>query len=283
MPTVAEKLNEAAALLRESGIVDSRREAASIVGAALGRDRTFLIAHPEYSLTASEIQKAEEFVMRRASREPLQYISGVQEFYGLEFEVTPDVLIPRPETEMVVERAIGILQTSRGGDSVCDVGTGSGCIVISILHHLRDVRGVGLDISPDALSIARRNAAKHGVNDRLELRESDLLSGAAGERFSVIVSNPPYVPADHIAGLQAEVRDFEPRTALTDGHNGLSIISRLIEEAPRFLNSRGHLLLEIGFDQSEKVVEMFDPARWGPAEVFEDLQSIPRLVSARLN
>ena len=282
MPTVAEKLNEAATLLRESGVVESRREAASIVGKALDRDRTFLIAHPEYSLTILEVEQVDAFVKRRAMREPLQYISGIQEFYGLEFEVTPDVLIPRPETELIVGRAIDILQTS-GADFVCDVGTGSGCIIISILYQLAGVHGVGLDISSRALKVARRNASKHEVSGRLELRESDLFSSITGERFGVIVSNPPYVPAADIAGLQPEVRDFEPHLALTDGGEGLSIIRRLIEEAPKFLKAGGHLLLEIGFDQSGDVVDMFDRVQWDQPQLFPDLQGIPRMVSTRLN
>jgi release factor glutamine methyltransferase len=281
MPSIAESLINAESVLAESGVAEPRREAMSLLMLAIKKDKAFIYARPEHPLAPEEVELLRAYLERRASREPLQYISGVQEFYGLEFEVTPDVLIPRPETEMVVERAIDILRLS-GGGSVCDVGTGSGCIVISILHELLQARGVGLDISRDALQVARRNAEKHGPSERLELLESDLFSVLTDQKFDLIVSNPPYVPVRDMAGLQAEVRDFEPHGALTDGSDGLSIVRRIIHDAPQFLVHNGHLILEIGFDQSEKVIAMFDPAVWFPPELYPDLQGIPRLVSARM-
>ena len=281
MPTIAEKIKAAEQVLHESGIVDPRREAKSLIAAALKRDATFLIAHPEHVLEAADERIVDEFVTRRASHEPFQYISGIQEFFGLDFEVTPDVLIPRPETEMIVEHALEVLKASRGG-SVCDIGTGSGCIPISILHKLTSVRACGLDISKNALKVARSNAEKHNVSTRLALLESDLFGALDEEKFDLIVSNPPYVPAEDIAGLQAEVRDFEPHIALTDRADGLSIIRRIVNEAPHFLARGGRLLMEIGFNQSIKVAEMFDADRWLEPELFPDLQGIPRLVSARL-
>jgi release factor glutamine methyltransferase len=173
MAAISEELKAAEIVLRESGVAEPRREAMSLLMLATQKDKTFLYARPEYELTSDEAAAFDSFLKRRASREPLQYISGRQEFYGLDFEVNSDVLIPRPETEMVVERALEILQASNGG-SVCDVGTGSGCIPISILHQLTSVRAYGLDVSPQALRVARRNAEKHNVGSRLELLRSDI-------------------------------------------------------------------------------------------------------------
>jgi release factor glutamine methyltransferase len=223
----------------------------------------------------------DEFVGRRASHEPFQYISGIQEFYGLEYEVTPDVLIPRPETEMVVERALELIGT-HGFTSFCEVGIGSGCIAVSILYHAKASRAVGLDISRAALSVAQRNSEKHHVDERLMLLESDVFRALTDQKFALIVSNPPYVPVQDIEGLQAEVRDHEPPVALTDDADGLSIIRRIVGGAPGFLESDGFLLVEIGFDQSEKVAAMFDPLVWQAPELLPDLQGIPRLVCSGL-
>ena len=281
MPRLSEKLDQAAETLRASGVPDARRDAVSLLSFVTKKDKAFFYAHPEHIITDAESELLDSLVHRRASREPLQHITGVQEFYGLEFAVTPHVLIPRPETEMLVERAIELLDE---GDNFCEVGVGSGCISVSILVHRRAAKATGLDASPDALAVARRNAETHGVIDRLTLRESDVF-GAVNreERFPMIVSNPPYVPVRDIDGLQAEVRHFEPHLALTDGGDGLTIIRRIVFEAPTFLQPAGHLLMEIGFDQSEPVRAMFDAAVWQRVEFAPDLQGIPRLVIARLN
>ena len=281
MTSIAESLSIAEAALATSGVAEPRREAISLITLATRKDKSFVYARPEYELTSDELSTFHSFVQRRSAREPLQYISGLQEFYGLDFEVTTDVLIPRPETEMVVERAIDLL---RGSESArfCDVGTGSGCIAIAILHELPYVHAVALDVSTNALQIAQRNAERHKVSGRLKLMESDVFGSLAAEEFDLIVSNPPYVPRQDMDGLQPEVRDHEPHLALTDGSDGLSIVRRIVAEAPRFLVSGGNLVLEIGFDQSNRVVEMFDSAVWRTSELFPDLQGIPRLVSARL-
>ena len=281
MSSIKELITRAESTLAASGIAEPRREAMSLLALALQQDKTFLYARPEYVPSTSEIALFDSFLERRSRREPLQYISGVQEFYGLEFDVTPDVLIPRPETELLVEESLKILRET-GGDGICEVGTGSGCIVVSILKELSNVTAVGLDRSSDALKIARRNSEKHGVGGRLELIESDVFDALSNEKFDVIISNPPYVPAVDINGLQPEVRDFEPHLALTDDLDGLSIIRRIVEGSPRFLKSRGHLVMEIGFNQSPAVVKMFDRSRWTAPELAPDLQGIPRIVSARL-
>ena len=281
MVSIAESLNDAERALAESGVAEPRRESVSLLARALQRDKTFLYTYPERELSESEENLFDSFLRRRAAREPFQYITGVQEFYGLEFEVTPDVLIPRPETEMVVEEAVKILG-STDAPSFCEVGIGSGCIAISILHQIKSATALGLDVSAAALLVARRNSTEHGVAERLALVESDVFASLEMSFFDAIVSNPPYVPLKDLGGLQAEVRDFEPQVALTDGADGLSIVRQIIDGAPNFLRQDGSLLLEIGFDQSERVAAMFAADVWQPPEFLPDLQGIPRLVHARL-
>lgn len=282
MPTVAELLRAAEERLSENDIPDARREAASLLCLALIRDRAFLIAHPEYEITESENELFQSVVHRRAEREPFHYITGVKEFYGLEFAVSPAVLIPRPETEMLVERAIGLLIGSKQR-SFCEVGVGSGCISIATLSNVLNASAVGLDVSREALGVARRNAAANNVANRLDLRESDVFASLAeDERFDLIVSNPPYVPAPDLNGLQREVRDYEPWVALTDGNDGLSIIRSIVARSPQFLKPGGVLMFEFGMGQAEDVQAMFSPEIWQSAQVENDLQGIPRMIMADL-
>ncbi len=280
MPNIAERLREASGTLHSSGIIQSRREAYLLLALALKKDKTFLIAHPEYELSGEEEKRFKDFLIRRASREPFQYIAGKQEFYGLDFATTKDVLIPRPETELIVETAIEILRAKRNLN-FCEVGIGSGCIAVSILHKIKTARAIGLDISPKALEIAAGNAATHEVSNRLELKISDVFEVLQNEKFDLIISNPPYIPSKEIKNLQAEVRDFEPIIALTDSDDGLSIIEKIIVESPKFLNKEGFLLLEIGFGQADKVREIFEPEIWRVVEILPDLQGIPRMVKAQ--
>lgn len=281
--SIAEAVREAAEALRLSGVPEARREAASLLSHSIARDHTFLLTHPEHTLAPSDISRLRSLVERRAAGEPLQYITGRQEFYGLEFEVTPDVLIPRPETELLVETALHLLDTGDVPPLVCDVGTGTGCISIAILHERAEARAAGLDISTRALRVAARNAARHGVCARLKLIASDCFAALdfTQPRFTMIVSNPPYVAEDALAGLQREVRDYEPRVALTPGGDGLRIIRRLLEDAPRLLLQGGHLLLEIGFDQHAAINELIDARVWTLLDIHRDLQGIPRIVALR--
>jgi release factor glutamine methyltransferase len=284
--TIADALREASERLRVSGVADARREAGSLLSHALGRDRTFLITHADESLTAERLHSYRSLVGRRAAGEPLQYIKGSQEFYGLDFEVNENVLIPRPETELLVETALELLN---GTDSplVCDVGTGSGCIAVSLLHERRDARAVALDVSPAALEVAARNAARNGVADRIDFLVSDCFDALASNehgdsRFDLIASNPPYIAEDDLEGLQREVREHEPRAALTPGGDGLSVIRRLVSESPRYLKPGGHLLVEIGFNQHERVAALLDPRVWTLLGIHPDLQGIPRTAALRL-
>lgn len=285
--TIADALREAAARLRDGGVAEPRREAVTLLSHALGRDRAFLVTHADDDLEAARLAGFRALVARRAAGEPFQYIAGRQEFYGLEFEVTPDVLIPRPETELLVEEALKLLE---GSDAplVCDVGTGSGCIAVTLLHERAEARGFALDISPAALAVAARNAARNGVDERLRLLVSDCFEALRsdeheGTRFDLIASNPPYIAEADVEELQKEVREHEPRVALTPGGDGLAVVRRLVTEAPRFLKPGGHLLVEIGFGQHEQVASLIDPAVWRLLDIHRDLQGIPRTVALRLS
>ena len=281
--SIARAIVEAAQILRQAGVPEARREAASLLEHITGHDRTFLTTHAETALKLSDVRRLRELVERRAAGEPLQYIKGYQEFYGLDFEVTPDVLIPRPETELLVEKALELLDKMAQPARICDVGTGSGCIPITILHERPTAQAVASDISLPALRVAAHNAARHNVRERLDLVASDCFSALDSQqaRFSMIVSNPPYITEDALAGLQREVRDHEPRVALTPGGDGLRIIRNLVLDAPRFLDSGGYLLMEIGFDQHEAVRELLDSDVWELSDIHKDLQGIPRTVALK--
>ena len=269
-------LNKAAQKLQQAGVEEPRREAASLLVYVLQKDTAFLIAHPEYDLAANQKLLFESCVRRRAKREPFQYIVGRQEFYGLEFDVTPDVLIPRPETEILVEEAINILSLLEN-PRFCEVGVGSGCISVAILANVRSATAVSIDISYAASQVARANATKHKVGGSLTLHRGDVFGNIKGP-FDLIVSNPPYIPSGDIKSLQAEVRDFEPSVALDGGEDGLYIIKSIIRESPEFLMPQGFLLLEIGFDQAAKVRELFGHRMWETPEFLPDLQGIPRIL-----
>ena len=265
-------------MLEGGGVPEARREAGSLLSFVLGKDRTFLISHAEDPVDDGSVGQLRDFVERRAAGEPLQYITGMQDFYGREFRVTPDVLIPRPETELLVEAALEVIDTRDA--FICDVGTGSGCIAVTLLCEMPGARAVAVDKSAAALEIAKFNAAKQSVSDRSVFVVSDCFDALDPDdyQFDLIVSNPPYVSASALAGLQREVRDHEPLVALSPGPDGLTVIRRLLTEAPAYLKPNGHLLMEIGFDQGEAVSNLVDNSVWSLLEVRPDLQSIPRIV-----
>jgi len=278
---VEECLRTAAAKLDDAGIENPRFEAASLTALATKRDRTFLIAHPEYELATAERRRFNNLLERRSSRVPFQQLRGSQEFYGLDFEVTPEVLIPRPETETLVEAAIAELQSTDNA-RFCEIGTGSGCISVAMLSNLSDAVAVASDVSETAVEVARRNAKRNGVDARVEFLVSDVFESIKGTDFDAIVTNPPYIAADDIPTLQVEVRDHEPLLALTDGGDGLSIIRRIIADSPARLKANGLLLMEIGHRQSAEVEAMFSRDIWTDVHFLKDLQGIDRTVSARL-
>jgi release factor glutamine methyltransferase len=300
MPTsIAEAILQGAHDLRKAGVPEARREAGSLLVHVIGRDQTFILSHADDPISEEQLEKFRRTLEWRARGKPLQYITGHQVFFGLDFEVTRDVLIPRPETELLVETALKLLSNAEAAPLICDVGTGSGCIAITLLHELRrrhnrpDARAVAIDISAAALAVAERNAARYSVTERISFVVSDCFAaldhrdqGNPGnsprELFDLIVSNPPYVANGAISGLQREVRDFEPRLALEAGVDGLSIISRLLVDAGAFLKTGGHFLFEIGFDQSEAVESLIEPmvsrGAWRLLDIYPDLQGIPRTV-----
>ncbi|MDQ5844348.1 MAG: peptide chain release factor N(5)-glutamine methyltransferase [Acidobacteriota bacterium] len=277
--SIAEAVLQGANKLRKAGVPEARREAGSLLAFALDRDRSFILSHADDEISAEQLEVFREYVEQRGKRKPLQYITGRQEFYGLEFEVTPDVLIPRPETELLIDTTLKLVAQDRAL-VICDVGTGSGCIAVTLLHKLPLARGVAVDLSPAALEVAQRNAARHAVSDRVEFVLSDCFEAldALGS-FDLIVSNPPYVADGALDGLQREVRDFEPRMALEAGADGLSIIRRLVTGAEKFLKPGGHLLFEIGYDQHEAVDQLTERRVWKLLDIHQDLQGIPRTVA----
>lgn len=276
MMTIAEAVLEGANQLRTAGVPEARREAGSLIAHVLQKDTTFVLTRADEPLDTNEIKRFRDYIHERSMGKPLQYITGRQEFYKLEFEVTPDVLIPRPETELVIESA---LKLQPNAELICDVGTGSGCIAITLVYELPQARAVAIDISAAALEVAKRNADRHGVSDRIQFVQSDCFDSLLPTVFDLIVSNPPYVAESAVEGLQREVRDFEPRAALTPGGDGLTIVKKLLDQSPAFLKAEGHLLFEIGFDQHERVEQLIDRSKWKLLDIHQDLQGIPRLVA----
>ena len=281
--SIAEVLREASRILSAAGVPEPHRDAASLLSHILGKDRTFLISHAEDQLDDEVLVQFQSYVERRASGEPLQYIVGIQDFFGREFRVTPEVLIPRPETELLVEAALELVKDSVA--LICDVGTGSGCIAITLLCEMNGARAIALDNSPAALEVAKLNAQRLSVSERIVFLVSDCFGALdrSEHQFDLVVSNPPYVPAAVLSGLQREVRDHEPRVALSPGPDGLTMIRRLLHETPAFLKAGGHLIMEIGFDQGEAVTNLVDEEVWRLVEIKPDLQGIPRIVILRKN
>jgi len=275
--SISDLLREASQALRDAGVPEARREAGSLLSHVIGKDRTFLISHAEDIVAGDDLARFREAVARRASGEPLQYITGVQDFYGREFRVTTDVLIPRPETELLVEAALEVI-AHKPAPLICDVGTGSGCIAITLVCERTDARAVAVDVSAPALAVAEDNSRRHGVSDRMRFTISDCFESVDRTAFDLVVSNPPYVAAAALSGLQREVRDHEPLVALSSGADGLDVIRRLLRDAPAFLKTDGYLIMEIGFDQGEKVQRLINENLWRLDEIRPDLQGIPRIV-----
>jgi release factor glutamine methyltransferase len=267
-------LNTAAERLHD--LPSARRDAELLLMRAAGRDRAWLMTHADAELTAEQISKFEGWVARRVRQEPVQYILGETEFYGLALRVTPDVLIPRPETEHLVEAVLARVSHD-AVVRICDLGTGSGAIAVALAHALPRAEVTALDISVVALEIAKENAARHGVGGRIRFVESDLLSAVRSERFDVVVSNPPYVRDDEV--LEMQVREFEPRGALFAGATGLEVYERLIPEAREALVPGGWLLMEIGHGQRDAVANLLRD--WDGVEFVTDLQGIPRVAIAQ--
>lgn len=253
-----------------------------------GRDRAWIYAHPEAELSDAAARQFFELIARRASGVPTQYLTGKQEFWGMEFEVTPAVLIPRPETEHVIEAALARLGERREGKQggslrIADVGTGSGCIAVALAKELPDAHVIATDISSAALEVARRNAQRHGVTQRVRFVECDLLSAqeCVSAKFDLIASNPPYVGRTEEYELAREVREHEPEQALFGGATGTEIYARLIAQSANTLRAGDSLVVEIGYGADEHVRAMLNDTLWNDVRVTNDLAAIARVISAR--
>ena len=273
--TVQTALLQGAKLFEEERIGAPRLTAEVLLAYALHRDRTYLYSHPEHELSEIEWLHYGRYLHERLNGKPTQYITKTQEFYGRPFHVTPDVLIPRPETEHVIEVALAL---GKGARRYLDIGCGSGAIAVTLqLETGAEVWGT--DISVAALETAAGNAARLGA--RVVLVACDLDSAIADHSIDVVVSNPPYVPSAELAGLSREIREHEPHWALTSGPTGFEIYQRLIAGAPRVLRAGGQLILELGYNSSDRVLELL-AGRFENIQLTSDLAGIPRVVSCRL-
>jgi release factor glutamine methyltransferase len=308
-------LREAMTRLESAAVPSHALAAELLLMHALNRDRTSLYTHPEDEIPAASLEKFQALITERASGTPTQYLTGKQEFWGLEFEVTPAVLIPRPETEHVIEVILERLGSAGKNVplQIADVGTGSGCIAVALVHELPQAQIIATDISSAALEVAQRNAERHGVADRIQFIESNLFELLRNEgtlstqrrenrpdagspdknagwqpalrnqtpQFDVIVSNPPYIPLGAGPQLQREVRGHEPAIALFAGEDGLAIYAPLILEAAQFLKERGLLVLELGHNSLPGVMQILERSgAWTEIRVTKDLAGIPRVISA---
>jgi release factor glutamine methyltransferase len=253
-----------------------RRDAELILAHLLGWDQAALLTHPERVLSPAEADQFESMLRRRTASEPVQYITGVQEFFGLPFEVSPDVLIPRPETEHLVEAVLGRF-SREASPRIVDVGTGSGAIAVALAHAIPRSRVTAVDLSSAALQVAQRNAERHGVLEQLTLLQSDLLESVNAVDFDVVVSNPPYIADGEV--LEPQVFNYEPRSALYAGPTGLEVYQRLIPQARKVLKPHGWLMLEIGYGQSPSLLKLLSD--WNEVSFLDDLQGIPRVVQAK--
>ena len=268
-----------------SQVARARRDAEVLLLLALQRklpdvNRAWLIAHQDDTVAPEAVSGLRAMLDRRIAGEPMQYISGETEFRGLPFLVNRHVLIPRPETEHLVEKVVALAAEFRR-PRILDVGTGSGAIAISIRHACPDAIVTATEISEPALDLARRNAERLGFTKRVRFLQGDLLAPVAGERFDIIVSNPPYVPERDRASLSVEVRDYEPAQALFAGEDGLAIYRRLIPAAFGALAPGGFLAMEIGFGQEFAIAALLAASRFTQIEFTTDLQGIPRVASAQ--
>ena len=281
MATPYERLAAARDRLVAAGIPahDAAFDAEVLARHALGWDRATLLARGRDPEPHGFDRRFDALVERRIQREPVAQITGVREFWGLEFEVTRDVLVPRPETEIIVEEALLFAREQRC-ETVIDVGTGSGCVAIAIAHELPGVHVLAVDVSEAALAVAQRNADRLGVASRMTFQQADVLSGI-DRTVDLIVSNPPYLRSGDEPALQPEVARFEPRHALFGGPDGLDVINRVLVEARSRLNPGGRLVIEFGLGQDAAVRETAAAAGWDVVRVRSDLQGIPRTILLR--
>ena len=283
--TIIETINKAATRLQAHQVDNARRDAELLLCHILGRDRAWLLAHIQDGIDDQSLRQYERTIDRRAVREPLQYITGRQEFFGLPFKVNADVLIPRPETEYVVEAALKAVSMTLS-PVIIDLCTGSGCIAISLAKELLKAQVFATDRSEQALVVAQENARMNQVADRIRFLSGDLFAPFAELDFhgkvDVIATNPPYIPAGDLASLQPEVRDFEPEMALIAGPEGTEIATAIIQQAPTFLKQSGTLIMEMGIGQTAALSSIVNNSgNYRSLEIVKDLAGIERVLVAR--
>jgi release factor glutamine methyltransferase len=270
-------------LLVANDVPSPRLNAELLLMFVLGRERAYLYAHPERELSAEEQYRYDQVIQERAQGCPTQYITGHQEFWGLDLLVSPAVLIPRPETEHVVETVLELVKELPldpvGKLRIVDIGTGSGCIALAVASELPQAEVHASDVSPEALEIARVNAARFALDLRIRFLKSDLLAAYPRDTFDFVVSNPPYVGELEADKVQKQVREYEPRIAVFSGQEGLDVYRRLIPQAQAALKPGGWLVMEIGFSSEASVKELL--TGWEDVRVTPDLQGIPRVIAAR--
>ena len=286
MKTIHQILLDAVNILKQNNVQTPRLDAEVILAHLLGWDRIDLITRSREVLDQDLEREYYHFIQEREAGKPVQYITGQQEFMGLNFKVTPDVLIPRPDTEILVETAIKEAGTMEPPLTIVDVGTGSGAISISLAHYIKGAHIHSIDISPKALGVAMENARLHSLEHRVTFYQGDLfdpIDDLLRSRVDLLVSNPPYIPTHQIPNLQREVRYYEPTLALDGGEDGLDYYRRIIQEGEKFLSPRGCLILEIGHDQGARVAELLKcKKRLRDVIIVEDLAGIGRVVRARV-
>ena len=273
-----DSLTSAITRLTDASIGSPRMNAEVLLMFILDADRAYLYAHPERELTSEETTRYEQVISQRSRGVPAQYITGHQEFWGMDFIVSPAVLIPRPETEQLIETVLPLARATEK-PRIVDVGTGSGCIALALAKELVNAEIHATDISPDALEIAEANAARHQLGDRIKFHDTDLLQGLLSGDFDFVVSNPPYVGQSEADQVQLEVRKFEPRNAVFAGPTGVEVIARLIPQADAALKPGGWLVMEISGTIAENVRPLL--MAWTNTRILNDLQGIPRVASAK--
>jgi release factor glutamine methyltransferase len=284
--TLREVIQKSAAFLERHGVESPRLQAEHLLGHVLKLPRLQLYLQFDRVLVETELDALRALVKRRAAREPLQHLVGTANFGGLELRVNRHVLVPRPETELLAESAVEFLASlAREPASplaVLDLGTGSGCLSVFIAVKVPAARVTAVDVSPEALTVARANATTHGVTDRVDFLLGDLFAPLPpGSQFDLLVSNPPYIPSAEIATLQPEVREFDPRAALDGGADGLDFYRRIAAEGARFLRAGGKLMVEFGDGQAGALEKLFAEHKWVVAAVLADYSRRPRILIAR--
>lgn len=268
---------------KSKGISSARLDAEVLLAHVLGQKRIYLYVHFDEPMEKTELAKFREYVAKRAKHIPVAQIIGQREFMRLDFKVTKDTLIPRPDTEILVENVITKVKEKfkdKNSYDIVDIGTGSGAIILSLLNFLEKANGFTVDISPKAIEVAKENAQNLQVLDRCKFFVGDLFTPLVNKTFDVIVSNPPYIPKDDIESLEIDVKDYEPLSALTDNGDGLSFYKRLFSQGQKHLNDKGLIAVEVGIHQAEVVKEMAKNHNWKNIEIIKDYAGIDRVVLA---